>query len=170
MLWRAMFDTKAYKELYSPAEEHTFPWDMGMNEDQVVDRVMSKSYMTMLGDKTEEVVKQIRKVVQEGNKDWIDKEVRRLCVARLTSRTVSSSTVTTATSSSCANSSQLCMKYLHYMTKMRSMHNPLLLIILRRITLWSGVPLGRILRRRTSSTARTTAPTTTLRNAANRWV
>lgn len=74
-LWRAMFDTKAYKELYSPAEETSFPWEMGMNEDQVVDRVMSKSYMTMLGDKKEAVEKQIRQVIQEGDKEWIDKDV-----------------------------------------------------------------------------------------------
>ncbi len=75
-LWRAMFDTKAYKDLYSPKEEHQFPWEMGMTEDQVVDRVMSKSYMTMLkDDKRDDAIAAIRKVIRDSDKEWTDKEV-----------------------------------------------------------------------------------------------
>lgn len=73
-----MFDTKACKELFSPPVETHYPWEMAMNEQQVVDRVFSKSYMTeanLTGDKRKQVEEQIRKVIQEGDKEWVDKEV-----------------------------------------------------------------------------------------------
>ncbi|BEJ16962.1 hypothetical protein CspHIS471_0603630 [Cutaneotrichosporon sp. HIS471] len=75
MLWRSMYETTAYKDLYSPKQELHFPWEMGMTEDQVVDRVMSKSYMTMLkGDERDEAIAQIRKVIRESDKEWINKD------------------------------------------------------------------------------------------------
>ncbi|BEI86126.1 hypothetical protein CcaverHIS002_0604130 [Cutaneotrichosporon cavernicola] len=75
MLWRSMYETTAYKRLYSPKQEVHFPWEMGMTEDQVVDRVMSKSYMTMLkGDERDEAIAQIRQVIRQSDKEWIDKD------------------------------------------------------------------------------------------------
>ncbi|GMK54176.1 hypothetical protein CspeluHIS016_0107620 [Cutaneotrichosporon spelunceum] len=75
MRWHAMYDTAAYKSLFSPREEHHFPWEMGMTEDQVVDRIMSKSYMTMLkGGERDEAIAKIRQVIRESDKEWIDKE------------------------------------------------------------------------------------------------
>jgi SAM-dependent methyltransferase len=76
-LWKAMFDTNAYKELYEPVHDEHLPWDMGMNEDQLVDRLFSKSYLTeahLNGDKRVQFEKELRKAIQEGNKEWIDKE------------------------------------------------------------------------------------------------
>jgi hypothetical protein len=49
---------------------------MGMTEDQVVDRVMSKSYMTMLkDDKRDDAIAAIRQVIRDSDKEWTDKEV-----------------------------------------------------------------------------------------------
>lgn len=49
-----------------------------MDEDQVVDRVFSKSYMTeghLNGEKRKQVEQQLRKVIREGDKEWVDKDV-----------------------------------------------------------------------------------------------
>lgn len=77
-LWRAMFDSKAYKELFQPAEEKQFSWTIGMTEDQVVDRLFSKSYLTeahLNGDKRVQFEKDVRKIISDGPHEWIDEKV-----------------------------------------------------------------------------------------------
>ncbi|KLT44996.1 S-adenosyl-L-methionine-dependent methyltransferase [Cutaneotrichosporon oleaginosum] len=71
-LWRQMFETPAYHDLFASKEEHRFAWDVGIDEDAVVARIMSKSYMTMLGDKHDEVVAQLRRIIRQSDKEWID--------------------------------------------------------------------------------------------------
>ncbi|WVF66620.1 hypothetical protein IAT40_001360 [Kwoniella sp. CBS 6097] len=77
--WRKMFDTEAYKELFEKKEEVSFDWDVGMNEDQVIDRIFSKSYLTsahLPADKRTELEAEIRRIVQrgDGGHQWVDKE------------------------------------------------------------------------------------------------
>lgn len=78
MRWKAMFDTKAYSELFQPAQESHLPWSMGMTEDSLVDRLFSKSYLTeahLNGDKRVEFEKKIRDIARQDNgKEWIDKD------------------------------------------------------------------------------------------------
>jgi len=78
-LWRKMFDTQAYKTLFDPVEEDHFPWDMPCTEDQLVERLFTKSYLTeahLNGEKREQFERELRKTVREGNKEWIDEKVR----------------------------------------------------------------------------------------------
>ncbi|WVQ94246.1 hypothetical protein IAU59_001324 [Kwoniella sp. CBS 9459] len=77
--WRKMFDTEAYKTLFEVKEEVGFKWDVGMNEDQVIDRIFSKSYLTsahLPAEKRTELEAEIRRIVQqgEGGHEWVDKE------------------------------------------------------------------------------------------------
>jgi SAM-dependent methyltransferase len=95
MLWRKMFDTAAYKDLFEPAAEAHFPWEMGMDEDQVVERLFSKSYLTeahLNGDKRVQFDKDVRRIIREGDKEWVDNEVsireRRLHAATTTANTL----------------------------------------------------------------------------------
>jgi hypothetical protein len=37
MLWRKMFDTPAYSELFETQQETKHPWSLGMTEDSVSD-------------------------------------------------------------------------------------------------------------------------------------
>lgn len=73
-----MFETTAYKELFDSAEQHTVPWYVGITEDGILDRLLSKSYLTeqhLNGERREEFIKKIRGIVRQATHEWIDKEV-----------------------------------------------------------------------------------------------
>lgn len=77
MWWRKMFDTAAYKELFETQEETKHPWSVGMTEQQLVDRVFSKSYLTeqyLNGDARVQFEKDLRGLIHDKEKVWIDKE------------------------------------------------------------------------------------------------
>lgn len=96
-----MFDTQAYKELFEAQEETKHPWSRGMTEDQVstrryiasssdrslilpqlVDRVFSKSYLTeqyLNGQDKVDFEKELRSIIQDKDKTWIDQEVSEAC-------------------------------------------------------------------------------------------
>lgn len=76
-LWRKMFETPAYKELFDSSEQHTVPWYVGITEDGILDRLLSKSYLTeqhLNGERREEFIKKIRGIVRQATHEWIDKE------------------------------------------------------------------------------------------------
>lgn len=82
-LWRAMFDCSAYTELFQPAEEQHFKWDLGMTEDQLVDRLFSKSYLTeafLSGDERAQFEQRLRKTIRDGEKEWVDEDVSTVSV------------------------------------------------------------------------------------------
>lgn len=75
-LWRKMSDAKAIA-LFEDVEESHYDWAMEMNEDSVVERVFSKSYMTeefLNGEKRKEVENKLREVIRSGDKEWVDKD------------------------------------------------------------------------------------------------
>ncbi|WVQ80799.1 hypothetical protein IAT38_002905 [Cryptococcus sp. DSM 104549] len=76
-LWRKMFDTPAYSELFEPQEEWQTSWAVGLTEDGLVQRLLSKSYLTenhLKGEKREGLIRDLRKVMQGADHDWVDKE------------------------------------------------------------------------------------------------
>jgi hypothetical protein len=110
-----MFDTAAYKELFESQVETKHPWVVGVTEDsvsrplgvmgmltmQLVQTIMSKSYLTEQNLKGQERVdfeKQLRDIIQNVDKTWIDEKVTSPILTLLTCRTVCSSTATTRTS------------------------------------------------------------------------
>lgn len=73
-----MFETPAYKELFDSSEQHTIPWSVGITEDGILDRLLSKSYLTeqhLNGERREGFIKKIRGIVRQATHEWIDKEV-----------------------------------------------------------------------------------------------
>lgn len=75
-LWRATFDTAAYKAHFEPQEELKFNHFIPTTVQGVLDRVHSKSYITQLsGPETERLDAQVHKAVQnDTTKVWLDKE------------------------------------------------------------------------------------------------
>ncbi|TXT10672.1 hypothetical protein VHUM_02177 [Vanrija humicola] len=77
MRWRAMADTPAFTELFEPLEETKFTWTSPVTEDGVVDRVLSKSYLTeahLKGERRTEFIERLREIIRNGDKEWVDKE------------------------------------------------------------------------------------------------
>ncbi|KAL1408896.1 hypothetical protein Q8F55_005710 [Vanrija albida] len=77
MRWRAMVDTPAYAELFEPLEETKFAWSSPVTEDGVVDRVLSKSYLTeahLNGERRVEFERRLREIIRNGDKEWVDEE------------------------------------------------------------------------------------------------
>ncbi|KAL8276616.1 hypothetical protein RQP46_010965 [Phenoliferia psychrophenolica] len=74
-LWKAMFKSYEYIDNFEGPAEHTV-YDQVVvgNEELVVDRALSKSYITSLSQEEQDViVSKIRKIVQRGDgKEWID--------------------------------------------------------------------------------------------------
>lgn len=80
-LWRRCFDDPAYKELFqeSAKEEETFGWERGITDQGVLDRILSKSYMTeahLNGERRQEFIAKFKQLLAdaEGEKEYIDKE------------------------------------------------------------------------------------------------
>ncbi|KII88454.1 hypothetical protein PLICRDRAFT_41612 [Plicaturopsis crispa FD-325 SS-3] len=73
-LWRASFDTPTYNQLFAPPEEKVWNYPLVGSTDIVLQRMLSKSYITQLPeDKKAELVKEVRAIVEKGEgKEWID--------------------------------------------------------------------------------------------------
>lgn len=76
MLWKSIYDLDVYKSNFEPHEYEQFSRAIPGSEDLVVDRLVSKSYITALDDeKQKELVSNIRDIVRSADdKVWIDKE------------------------------------------------------------------------------------------------
>lgn len=76
LLWRAAFDTAGYKTNFSPPQTLEFPRNLEATEDSVINRVLSKSYITMLSEEERAgLVKQLKEIVEKGEgKKWIKED------------------------------------------------------------------------------------------------
>lgn len=84
-----MEDTPAFTELFEPLEETKFTWSSPVTEDGVVDRILSKSYLTeahLNGERRVEFIKKLHEIIRSGDKEWVDKEVRIVKFWSLTNR------------------------------------------------------------------------------------
>ncbi|GAA5962920.1 hypothetical protein JCM3765_005920 [Sporobolomyces pararoseus] len=74
--WKSIFDTEFYKETYEPAQLETFHRELPSSEQGVVDRILSKSYITALSQEDQEkVANDMREIVRRGEgKQWIDEK------------------------------------------------------------------------------------------------
>ncbi|WVW81347.1 hypothetical protein I302_103338 [Kwoniella bestiolae CBS 10118] len=76
-LWRKMFETQAYMELFEEKEEWITTWGTGISEDELIDRLFSKSYLTsahLSPADREKLETQIRGIVRDAQHDWVDKD------------------------------------------------------------------------------------------------
>lgn len=73
-LWRQAFDTDAYKKGFQPPQELVWPRALPANNDIVVDRACSKSYVAVLSEEEKEKVKHdLRAIIERGEeKVWIN--------------------------------------------------------------------------------------------------
>ncbi|KZT67756.1 S-adenosyl-L-methionine-dependent methyltransferase [Daedalea quercina L-15889] len=73
-LWRALFSTPSYTSSFQPHEEQTWKYHLSGTRDIVVNRALSKSYITVLPpDEKEKVVADIDEILRQGEgKKWID--------------------------------------------------------------------------------------------------
>ncbi|ODN73892.1 hypothetical protein, variant [Cryptococcus amylolentus CBS 6039] len=77
--WRKMFENPVYGELFEVQEEKQVGWSAEMTEQGVLDRLLSKSYLTeqhLKGAEREKLVDSLQRIIHEGDKDWVDQEVR----------------------------------------------------------------------------------------------
>ena len=75
-LWRAAFDTAGYTENFEPQEEKVISYALLGTEDIVVNRALSKSYISILGpEDKQKVIDDIKTIVKRGDElVWTDKE------------------------------------------------------------------------------------------------
>ncbi|WVR03154.1 hypothetical protein IAU60_000144 [Kwoniella sp. DSM 27419] len=79
-LWRAMFDTKAYKEMFEEKEEWSTEWTKETTADQLVERLFSKSYLTpahLSPEDHDTLEAKLRGIIADGEKDglqYVDRE------------------------------------------------------------------------------------------------
>jgi len=73
MLWRKTFDTKSYQKEFQPPQEKIWAYHLEGTKDSAVDRASSKSYIAVLPeDKKREVQDEIRRIIDQSEKVWID--------------------------------------------------------------------------------------------------
>ncbi|GAA5881738.1 hypothetical protein JCM16303_006432 [Sporobolomyces ruberrimus] len=74
--WKSIFDTSFYSETYEPPQVENFHRNLRSNEQGVVDRILSKSYITALSQEEQErIAHEMRAVVKKGEgKQWIDEK------------------------------------------------------------------------------------------------
>ncbi|GAA5840381.1 hypothetical protein JCM3766R1_000271 [Sporobolomyces carnicolor] len=72
--WKSIFETEFYRETYEPAQLESYHRELDSSEDGVVDRILSKSYITALAqDQQDKVARDMREIVRRGDgKEWID--------------------------------------------------------------------------------------------------
>ncbi|KAK8844700.1 hypothetical protein IAR55_006549 [Kwoniella newhampshirensis] len=76
-LWRDMFETVAYKELFEDKEEWKTEWSVGITEDQLINRLFSKSYLTpahLTGEGRTKLESELRKIISGADHEWLNKE------------------------------------------------------------------------------------------------
>jgi hypothetical protein len=67
MKWRAIYQTPNYKALFNTPDEQTWANELPATADIVVNRALSKSYITILPDQEKEVIERdIRRYIAEG--------------------------------------------------------------------------------------------------------
>jgi hypothetical protein len=85
--WRGVFDVPIYSERFDPHKEFHVTRSIPTTEQGVVDRVLSKSFVTNLGTQEQaQIEAKVREVVKKGDgRVWIDKEkgIFGACVAKL---------------------------------------------------------------------------------------
>nr|XP_019014097.1 uncharacterized protein I206_00179 [Kwoniella pini CBS 10737]OCF52878.1 hypothetical protein I206_00179 [Kwoniella pini CBS 10737] len=77
-LWKEMYNTNSFKELFKEKIEWSTKWFIGMTENQLIDRLFSKSYLTSahLSSKDRENLEiELRNIIKSAPHEWIDKEV-----------------------------------------------------------------------------------------------
>jgi len=81
LLWRQTFDTPSYKKFFESPQEHLWSYSLAATEGIVVDRAISKSYITILPpDQKEEVRQELVGIVKKGeDKEWIDEASGTFC-------------------------------------------------------------------------------------------
>ncbi|GAA5900069.1 class I SAM-dependent methyltransferase [Sporobolomyces salmoneus] len=74
--WKSIFETEFYSQTYEPAQVETYHRNLPSSEQGVVDRILSKSYITALSQEEQErVAKDMREIVKKGEgKEWIDEK------------------------------------------------------------------------------------------------
>lgn len=74
--WKALYQEAEYDQLFTAPEHTAFRRSLPTNEDLVVDRVFSKSYITALSDEQrKELEIKLRDTVRRGDgKKWIDEK------------------------------------------------------------------------------------------------
>jgi hypothetical protein len=80
-----MFDTSAYKEFFEPhlgdgkGERQWFEWKRVVNDQAMLDRTFSKSYVVARTDEEKKKIKEdLSRFLREWKgREWVDKEVRR---------------------------------------------------------------------------------------------
>ncbi|ORY81799.1 S-adenosyl-L-methionine-dependent methyltransferase [Leucosporidium creatinivorum] len=72
--WKSVYDTPVYKANFEPYEKTEYRRSLPTCEDLVVDRVLSKSYITALDEKTKgDLSEKVRELVKKAeDKVWID--------------------------------------------------------------------------------------------------
>ncbi|KZO95737.1 S-adenosyl-L-methionine-dependent methyltransferase [Calocera viscosa TUFC12733] len=75
-LWRATFQSEAYKKYFEPEKEDEVEHIVPTTREGVVNRVFSKSYMTALkGEEREEVRRKLEAIADKGEgRKWIDEK------------------------------------------------------------------------------------------------
>jgi hypothetical protein len=74
-LWRQFFDTPSYQKFFGAADETEWKYTIPGTVEGVVARALSKSYISVLPDRErEEVVDNLRNVLETERKTWIDEE------------------------------------------------------------------------------------------------
>ncbi|KAJ3516618.1 hypothetical protein NLJ89_g1012 [Agrocybe chaxingu] len=74
MYWRQTFDTPEYQSEFEPHKEQVWTYHLQGTKETVVDRALSKSYIAILPpDKKTKVQDEIRKIIDDSHKTWIDK-------------------------------------------------------------------------------------------------
>ncbi len=76
-LWRQVFDTPSYQKHFKPHEEKNWQYKLTSDTNGVVNRVFSKSYISVLPDEEKAAVKSsVLDIVDRGDDlVWVDKEV-----------------------------------------------------------------------------------------------
>lgn len=75
-LWKSIYKLATYEKLFHPPTVEKYHRILETNSEKVVNRVLSKSYISILeGEERTEVVEKVREVVKRGNgKVWIDEK------------------------------------------------------------------------------------------------
>jgi hypothetical protein len=73
-LWEAAFQTPSYVSAFHAPERFTAEWVMPTTKSAVQDRVLSKSYITMISEEEKEVLKRnIDEALEKEEPVWIDR-------------------------------------------------------------------------------------------------
>ncbi|EJD53007.1 S-adenosyl-L-methionine-dependent methyltransferase [Auricularia subglabra TFB-10046 SS5] len=74
-LWKATFTTPNYQALFEKEEQQVWAWTLPTTPDRVVDRVCSKSFISLLpDDEKAKVVAAVRQIIAEEPKTWINEQ------------------------------------------------------------------------------------------------